>query len=246
MSDTPTTRPTVAQVVLGTFILVQLLFLILGNAVPFFLSGMEQKTAESLPAAPLRAVRTLTAGWVDLTGQGQVWNLFAPLVPMRAMFVEVEVECAADPARLLQLRSEFEPDEQGWYLHLPGSDDRLFHYEKDLAWPMMAWAVDPERVPREPEEWREYLTGSVRKQWRAYRAYLAWRSRSVCSRPESATLSIRMYPQSRAGQMAAAKDVVLLPLVRWRPDREAKQDSGTLPLEVYNVNTGHFVPLTRK
>ena len=218
----------------------QLLFLLLGNLVPFLLSGMEQKTAESLPAAPLRGVRALTEGWVDLTGQGQNWSLFAPLVPVRAMFVEVAVECPAESERVVRLRSEFEPDEQGWYLHLPGSDDRLFHYEKELAWPLAAWAIDPERVPREPEEWREYLTESVRKHWRAYRTYLAWRSRSVCSQPESATLAVRMYPPSSAGRMPAAKDIALLPLVRWRPSRKASELGS---LEVYDVNAKQFLML---
>jgi len=244
MSETATSRPSIAQVLLGVFILVQMLFLFLGNLVPFFLSGMEPKTAKSIAAAPLRAVRALTEGWVDLTGQGQNWSLFAPLVPVRAMFIEVEVDCPDGSERVVRLLSRFEPDKQGWYLHLPGSDDRLFHYEKELAWPMVAWAIDPERVNLEQADWQEYLTGRVRKQWRAYRAYLAWRGESLCNRPESVILSVRMYPPSSAGQMPAAKDVTLLPLVRWRP-QDAGEKVSERQLEVYDVNTRQFLPLAR-
>ena len=244
MTETPSSRPTVAQVLLGVFILGQLLFLLLGNAVPFLLSGIEPETVQSMPAAPLRGVRSLTDGWVQLTGQGQNWSLFAPLVPLRAMFVALEVDCPDGPERVIRLLSEFEPDEQGWYFHFPGSGDRLFHSEKELAWPLAAWAVDPDRVVREPVQWQEYLTQEVRKHWRAYRAYLTWRSGSCCHRPESVVLSVRLYPPSVAGQMPAEKDIIVFPVVRCRLDHEGEPDA-TLPLEVYDTHKRQFLPLSR-
>jgi hypothetical protein len=246
MTETSPSRPTIAQVLLGGFILVQLLFLLLGNLVPFLLSALPAAAAKSVPAASLRAVRVLTDDWVQLTGQGQTWNLFAPLVPMRAMFVTVEIDCPEGPQRTVEVRSGFDPDERGWYLHLPGSDDRLFHYQKELAWPLVAWTVvKPERIAQEADDWQDYLTGQVRKQWRAYRSYLAWASASSCRRPESVVLVVRMYPPSAAGRAPNEQDVLRILLVRWQPGLDAERDGNLLPLDVYDLNRHRFLPLSR-
>jgi hypothetical protein len=236
---------------LGVFVVGQLLFLVLGNFVPFFVSLIPEDRRNAALAQPLVAVEKVTQGWIHLTGQGQGWRLFAPEVQKRALFVSVEIE-NDDPAKTpLQLPSSFEPDASGWYLHLPGSDDRLFHLEKELSWPLVGW--NAEGTNAREQEWQEDM---IRDQWRAYVSYLEFRAWKQLGDlhfcfvtreellPRSMILSVRIYPPSVAGQQPDVSKVVTRKLVRWQPAQQPPE--GFLPLEVYNEGTERFQFLAKE
>jgi hypothetical protein len=234
MSSAPVPGAPARRFLLGLFIVGQLVFLLVGNLVPFVLSALSENWQGSRLPTALAALGSLSDGWVQLSGQGQVWRLFAPQVQTRALFVRIETESPAPGVRS-QLASCFEPDASGWYLHLPGGGDRLFLVESELVWPLVAW--DPDLQRKEPEQWYDYLVQSVRAKWRAYRTYLAWRT-SKAPRAESVELSIRIYSLSLAGRPFDPSAIVTLALLRWRPDLPTPE--GFLPLELYDERTGKY------
>ena len=184
-----------------------------------------------------------TDGWVQLTGQGQGWRLFAPQVQTRALFPSVTTEVKGPPPALHQLSSYCEPANPNWFFHFPGSGDRLFHVEKEVYWlPMVAW--DPEQIRNDPQGWHNYVVASVRDRWRRIRTYLAWRIRGEPVPPEVVYLSVHVYPLSAAGRRILPAEIVTVPLVRWRPAWQPPE--GYLPIEVYNEETGAYQPIPVK
>jgi hypothetical protein len=215
-----------APVLLGAFVVWQLVFLLAANAIRF----VRFQSAEG-PAPPVLAGAGAAAdGWAALTGQHQAWNLFAPMAPVRALFVAVRAD---GPAGRWTTPSPFEPDGEGRYFHPPGSGDRLWHAEKEVSLPYLAW--DPVETARRPAEWRDYLHGRLRDRWRGCHAYLAWQRgrwlRAHPGGPEPAefTLLVVAYSPSRGPQRPALPEATL-EVVRWRP--AAAAPAGRLPLEV--------------
>jgi hypothetical protein len=241
MSTVPPRVKVLGRFLLGLFIAGQLVFLVVGNLGPFIWDGLSDKQKRSVLARPLVVVNKLAEAWVQLTGQGQGWRLFAPQVQTRALFISVETEIEAPPAPPRRLASYSEPDSPGWYLHLPGSGDRLFHVEKELSWPLVAW--DPTKILKDPRVWlEEYLIPSIRKHWRSYRSYLAWRIRDhEGSPPRAVILSVHIFPLSSAGLRILPSEVITLPLVRWRPGWQVPE--GFLPVEVYDEQAKMFRPV---
>jgi hypothetical protein len=205
----PTRAAALARVALGLFILWQLVFLVASNATSFLLLY----TAETGDA--LRPITATTDGWASLTGQAQNWRLFAPLVPMRSLFLQVDFHGPDGAARV---SSEFEPADATCYFHLPGCGDRLWHVEKTLAWPCVAY--DPDAVAARPDEWRAYLDDRARANDRAARAYLAWKRRAFerdhPALPSRAIdLGVRIY--SRSHQPDAVTPEAHQLLLHWEP-----------------------------
>jgi hypothetical protein len=220
----------VAQLLLGTFVVWQLVFLLAGNA------------AALLPEPARRVVGTAPWAWDFVTGQGQRWNLFAPQLPGRALFLVVEAHTSDHPP--VRVSSPFEAPSEGGYFHGPGSGDRLFHVEKELLWPFIVF--DTKEVAARSEEWRAYLDEQLRTRWQAYRGYLAWQRREYrrahpgAVDPDEWILLARIYPPSVAGTCPAWDEIVEVPFVRWRPG--ALPLKGCLPLEVYDSGRWLWLP----
>lgn len=210
-------RPSFRQVVLGLFIIGQLIFLPMANLCGLF-QWAQPKLVEN--HQPLHVVHEITSQHGRMTGQVQNWRLFAPEVPTKAAFLTVELRWLGPPPRAERLPSFFEPNDPFHYLHGPGSGDRLFHYENRLSWPFMAW--DRESVAQRPEEWQQYLADDVRRQGLALRAYLRWRMMQYQQEhpgtplPDEAILRVRLYPTRAPGQ-EVSPDCVEMPLARWSP-----------------------------
>jgi hypothetical protein len=225
-----TPRTSLPQLLLGVLVVWQLVFLVADNAAPF------------LPAPARAVIGPAPSAWETLTGQGQKWNLFSPRLPERALFLVVEVRTL--DGRSIRLPSSFGPEDGDNYFHAPGSDDRLFHVEKELFW--LFNVFESKEVEARAEEWRAYLEERVRARWRAYRDYLAWRRReylrqhAAISGPEEWVLLVRVYPRSVAGAHPLREEIVEVPLVRWRP--EAVPPAGCLPLEVYDAGIWRWLP----
>jgi hypothetical protein len=229
MPETPPQRLRLGQVLLGLFVVWQLLFLVVSNATHFLGFAGQAGTEERPLGRVLSAASAVTDGWIDLTGQGQNWRLFAPMVPVRATFVTAEL---GTPWTGWVMERLNEPADPGWYFHPPGPGDRLWHAEKELAWPLVAW--DPDAQDARDREWRRYLRDSFRPRWRAYRNYLAWRLREFQrdhpdDPPRELFLRGSVYFPS-AGKEQPPGCQATLRLLRWRPSVEPFP-AGCLPLE---------------
>src|SRR5437868_5393495 len=101
-------RPTLAQVVLGLFVVWQLFFLGAANVIGLLSQGGKEEGEVSdcrVPPIPERGdlvqtathlVGGLTGHWAKWTGQIQAWWLFAPEVPEQATFPVVELRWDSD------------------------------------------------------------------------------------------------------------------------------------------------------
>jgi hypothetical protein len=259
-------RPGIAQVALGLFIVWQILFLAAANLLPILPHGEpedgELSDSRCVPPPPegggplqpvINLAGRLTDCWTKWTGQMQAWWLFAPAVPPQATFPLVELrwdgpagsaESAVPPP--VRLRSVLEPDDPTCYCRLPGSHDRLFHYEIRLGLVLLYW--DEQSLARHPDEWRRMLMERVRRQWRSMRAYLRWRSEHFREEhperpePNELVLYIHVYRIPRPGEPADyAHGPVEVPLARWRPTAEGTP--GRLPLEAWDPVARRFVEL---
>jgi hypothetical protein len=239
MPRTSRSRPTFWQILLGLFVAWQLLFLLAGNAariLPAILPSHEEPNHLNELVSSVSAV---TEGWMQLTGQSQGWRLFAPTVPTRALFVTVELSGPGD-ARVMA--SFFEPAPAGHFFHQPGSGDRLWHMEKNLAWPFVAW--DADAVAQRPGEWRQYLEDSIRHQWRAYRGFLAWRLRKFHEEhpeepaAEALYLQVQVFTPSAGTEQPASRQITVL-VLRWRPGHEPPP--GCLPLEMHKRGRWYYL-----
>jgi hypothetical protein len=195
----------------------------------------------------------VTTAWAQLTGQQQAWWLFAPTFPEEATFPVVELRWDEDgspnPIQPVRLRSTLEPADPREYLRLPGSFDRLFHYEVRLG---LIYLYGHERTfHADPESWRRLLADRVRRQWRSMRAYLRWRVQQFRHEhpelplPRQAILLIGIYRTPATGQTPLVwQGPVDEPLARWLP--QAIPQEGCLPVEAYDPVTRGFVSLKRK
>jgi hypothetical protein len=245
-------------VMLGVFILWQLAFLVLANLLEFFphrvhrldeFTSYREYPAEAVNPSPLvHALPAVTDCWSQLTGQYQMWWLFAPDFPRQATFPVVELRWD-DPATgspPVLLLSSLEPANTASYFHPPNSCDRLLHYEAYLGLGLEYWN-DPTE-PADVDAWRKILSDVVRSQWKSIRAYLRWRIADFRARhpelppPDEARLLIRIYPTPTSG--AARGDRLAprdLPFARWRCNEN--ESSSTLSVEEYDPFSGRYVSL---
>jgi hypothetical protein len=251
-------RPRLAQVVLGLFVVWQVVFLgassifgLVPRTQPEEGELIDSRPIPSIPAhnEPVReAINTITNVtdfWAGLTGQSQVWWLFAPNPPRNSTFVAVDLhwEQADGTRATVRLPSFFEPADPTHYFRPPGADDRLYHWDARFGLMYSSWRE--ESFTREAEFWRDALAGRVRRQWKSLRAYLRWRANTYQHEhpdrpaPTAADLVVRIYPKPLPGQPAWSGPIpVELPLARWRPTEP--QRDGSLPVEAYDPVTRTF------
>jgi len=244
--------------VLGLFIVWQLVFLVLANLLEFIphrarrldeFTGYRERPAELVNAKPAVHVLAAVADcWAQLTGQYQMWWLFAPNFPPQATFPVVELRwddpaAGSAPVRLL---SSLEPANTASYFRPPTSADRLLHYEMNLCLGLMYW--DEPTDPAEVEMWKKLLGDIVRCQWKSIRAYLRWRTNEYLADhpdlppPDEARLLVRIYPTPPAGAAPADRQPPYdQPFARWRCAEDGP--STFLPVEGYEPFAGRYIPL---
>lgn len=198
---------------LGLFILIQLAFLFIANAasVAFYFQS-ENATAAMLWSAG----GALSEPWAHLTAQEQYWRMFAPSVPPRTLFVRMRLHIDDE---IVLVPSEFEPLPGRPILHLPGSGERMWHVEKNLANPMIAY--DADKVVARLDEWRAYLRQAIAKERSRYLAYMAWRSRHYLAArgdqriPHQIDLLVSIHSLSSHDRPSVPEFELLM--LRWRP-----------------------------
>jgi hypothetical protein len=264
--DTPAPRPTLRQVLLGLFVVWQLIFLLGANVLEFIphrpverdelTDFRESNHLSSQSRGLLGWVAAPTDLWAEATGQYQVWWLFAPHVPTQATFLAVDlrwdddsalapVASSATPAPV-RLLSDLEPADPAVYFRWPGSRERQFHYEVRLALHYLFW--DEQEAASQIEDWKPFIRCRVTRQWRSLRAYLRWqlqafqREHPELPSPRQAVLSVRLYHIPPAGQRLPIGPVEV-PLARWWIHEDGPADC--LPIEVYDPFARRFERLPK-
>jgi hypothetical protein len=242
-------RPTLAQRLLGLFVVAQLLFLVCSNVLAFFplsvteegeLTDARSGPHSEAPSTQLLLLEKANAGlqaWAHATGQVQTWWLFAPSFPARSTFPVVTLHWNADPAFTVRLPSIQEPLDPTSYFRPPGSHDRFFHYEVRLG--LLATGMDQENLEQEADAWSEAIRQRVRRQWKSMRAFMRWRAAAFgAEHPErpaadEIVLSMRIYKTPEPGAQATARTPPIeQPLARWVPALEGRSDC--LPVEAFD------------
>ena len=253
---------------LGLLVCWQLAFIPLSNLVDAFphralthdeLSELREVYPEQRLESPLIDVAaSATDAWSRLTGQYQMWWLFAPRFPSQAVFPAVELRWGADAGSSpihppVSLRSTHDPADPRVYVRMPSSLDRLFHYEVRLASTLAYWN-EANVVPADQDAWRQFLRDCVHRQAKSISAYLRWRLRTWqaehadVAAPSELVLSIRIYPTVRrmdaATQTGEPIEMPLarLPLVASGPASDVLSDAARI--EAYDPFTKRFVPVS--
>ncbi len=260
----------IRQVLLGLFVVWQLGFLAVANLMPFVPHGTFQEgelsDARSNPQLPdmhgpaqdaINAISTVAEVWARGTGQVQAWWLFAPTFPDESVFPAVELRWDEPSTGAVKekptyapvrLGSIIEPENPRHYFHVPGSGDRLFHYEVRLG--LIFWGWSEESLKEHPDLWQQAIETRVRHQAKSIRAYLRWRVDRYLAEhrdlppPKQAILFVRLYKTPPAGQQLAWKGPYELPLARWLPEQESTP--GTLALQMCDPVTGSYKRLPSK
>lgn len=217
---TPATSSTSTQslksYLLGLFIVVQLAFIAVANV-----GSIALYNASSNPAAALiwEVGGAFSEPWAHVTGQEQYWRMFAPSVPARAMFIRMRLRLEGATELL---PSDFEAPPGEPILHWPGPGERLWHVEKDLAAPFVAY--DPDEVAANPNEWRAYLENAINAQRHRYLAYMAWKVRRYQDAtgdkraPQHVDLLISIHTRSWHDRHSTPESELLT--LRWTPSLE--------------------------
>jgi hypothetical protein len=243
-------------VLLGAFVVWQLVFIVASNLFDLFphrihrldemTSFRELLAGTKNPRPVIHALASVTDCWAQLTGQYQMWWLFAPDFPQQATFPVVELrwdDAALPPIRLL---SPTEPANTASYFHPPDSTDRLLHYEVNLG---LGYAYfDQAEAAEAPDKWRRRHFDMVSSQWKSMRAYMQWKTtRFLAQRPDlpppdEVRLLIRLYPSPPPGAVPAQRSPPYdLPYSRWRCAEQGSSDF--LPVEAYDLFTERYVAL---
>ncbi len=144
--------------------------------------------------------------WAQATGQLQAWWLFAPSFPTEATFPLVTLHWDQGESADVRLRCAEEPNDPTFYIRLPGSQDRLFHYEMRLG--LVATAADADSLKQHTAEWRDLFKDRVGRQWKSMRAYMRWRTETYRKEhpdlppPDEVTLSFRAYKTPNPGTLS--------------------------------------------
>lgn len=259
-------RPTLARcqgVLLGGFVVVQLIYLIAANLLPllpqhvaaqgevtddFTFSGRTFKS--DYLQTPLETATAVTRKYGEATGQMQSWALFAPAIAQQATFPVVELEWNyGQTPRLVKLTSQFELADPAHYVRFGLSDSRLFNYEFRIT--QSLWFCTDEALASDPELWQEWLAHRAGRQQRSLHAYLRWKVWRYAKEhpdeplPTAAVLYVRCYPIAPPGSAETDELPHDRPLVRLNSTRRKLSErpgefGHAAELEVFNPVTKQF------
>jgi hypothetical protein len=244
-----------AETLLGLFVAWQIAFLVTASLFEFYphrvhrldelTSYRELLAGTKNPSPVVHALASVTDCWSQLTGQYQMWWLFAPDFPPQATFPVVELRWDDPALRLppVRLQSSLEPADTASYFHLPGSADRLLHYEVNLGLGYAYWTEQD--AASDPANWRRLHRDLVQSQWKSMRAYMRWRMNAHLAEhpdlppPDDVRLLICLHPSPAAGMPANSRSLPIdRPFARWRPAETGSPD--ILPVEAFEASSGQY------
>jgi hypothetical protein len=230
MTTSSSPRPTLAQVLLGFFVVWQLVFLLAANFFGMLPHGMpetDEVTDELNVPGPMEAglaqdfinfVNDTTSKYAQLTGQFQAWYLFAPRFPHQAVFPTVEFRWDEDLPPVRQLAAARPPREEGdepryppaWAAALPADPGRAVELRSVLE------PDDPNRYFRPFGTWDRLL----HYEFRLSLLFLYWTEDYFDSEPDGWSYAINDRVRRQWKSIRA--------YLRWRLDR-FQQEHPELP-----------------
>jgi hypothetical protein len=253
---------TIWQKTVGLFVTWQLLFLVLVNLLAFLplaeadddelTDARAGSTRTDEQAERHKALEFINDGlltYARATGQIQAWWLFAPSFPEESTFPLVTLHWAQGQQKDVRLYCSQEPEDPTYYVRLPGSRDRLFHYEMRLG--LVDIGLRDETLEQYRPIWRDVYQTRVRRQWKSIRAYVRWRAETFAKEhpdlrsPDEITLAFRVYPTPAHNISPLKWEAPLeLPLARYRPALDGRTDY--LPVEYFDPIQNRFCLLDLK
>ncbi len=221
---------------LGLLIAWQLLFIPLANYLEFYphrMAGTGELTdyRELAPGSPqvypvVNGLSRVTDAWAQVTGQYQMWWLFAPQFPPASTFPEVKVtwkdEASDTDNETVSLRSSFEPPASGDYFRLSPGSDRLFLYEMHLGIGLTWWK--PHEIPTDADEiadWQKHFRSLAQRQRQSLTQYALWRAEAYFAehpdqkkQTHELVLGMNWYSSDKTAQAKALPPAEFIPILR--------------------------------
>jgi hypothetical protein len=263
MNEIPGAAPNVKSgwrsILLGAFVLFQLIYLPLSNLVqlaprelPIESGERDIRVQREGTASSIRPIQEAINGigtaidrYGEFTGQVQAWSLFAPGFGQQAVFPIVEC-FFLDGQRLvkIKLRPTIEPADADDYFRWPGSYSRIAGYEFLLA--AIYLNFSEESLAKRGAEWSEAVRDHVRQHQKSLEAYFRWNLRKVRRRypdlpvPQEMVVQVHIVPSPKPGE-STRPPTLTLPLARWIPSRQPERSF--LPIDAYDPVANEFIRL---
>jgi hypothetical protein len=244
MNEPQSKTPRWVRVLVGVFVVWQLVFLMTVNLTNFLEEEGRLKDRQSRSVNLMLNVQRLMHFWSDSTLQREYWGLFRE-IPKQSRFPAVELAWR-EPQQgepTLLLRSFEEPDNPGNFLMLNPLTDRLHNHEVSLELIFDAWETRAAIV--EPDQREKALAELIRVWYRPLWAYMQRRieqhrlSHPNMPAPTEAILLWRVYPALAPGEDGPPKGPIRREVVRWRASRPVDPES--IPLEVYDPQGNRYI-----
>jgi hypothetical protein len=232
--DNSKARPGVRSILLGLFVVFQLLYLPLSNLLQLVPREMPAQEGDDIR---IQRVGTVTANrpvqetinglgtfvdrYGEASGQAQVWSLFADF-RNQSIYPIVEFEFGENDERFL-MRNEpvlMRSDPQR-YLRWPSPSSRLMSYEFLLA--VVYWRYSEQSLEQRGPEWRDAVRDHVQHQQKSLQAYFRFQLATLkrlhpeLPEPRAGILKIVIHPSPKPGERNRPP-AYTLPLARWSPD----------------------------
>jgi hypothetical protein len=253
MDDTANakTPPGIKSILLGLFVLFQLIYLPLSNLIQFVPRDMPKPTGEfdirkqregtvtdnQQIQGAINGVGTFLDRYGELSGQVQYWSLFAPEFGRQTIFPVVEFEFGDGDERY---RMRFEPHylrtDPSSYLRWPRPDSRLVGYEFLLA--SVYWDYSEDSLRENGPVWRDAIREHVRRQQKPLDAYFRFslamlkRQHPDLPEPHAGVLRVWIHPSPKPGE-SNRPPAYSMPLARGTPQSA---------IEAYDPIEKSFVP----
>lgn len=247
---------TSAKVVLGLFVVSQVLYMLGSNALGFLKDAGKLRPTLGLLRSDgdgaLDAVYGALKHWGDLTGQPQGWSLFAPDVARSSRFPQLELrweplpdgQAAADVRAPVVLPPEGEPEDVARYFR-PGGF-RYRYWMRNLNVPL--WEDEGEPEEAIAVRWQRSIRKKIMEDRDTFRVFMAWRWRKFHEShpdvppPTQMILRMRRYDIPPPHQVPWGwKDAVVIPVARGRLDQGFAPDK--IRIEMFDPVTRRFIAL---
>ena len=198
----------IGRVLLGIFVIWQLVFLITSNLIGFLQDNRTRMLPEVRQSVEVMApgwaekqgvawevtetIASLDTEWSQLTGQDQKWALFAPAIARECVFPAIELRWENESQLVL---SDYEPTDLNSYFR--AGSYRLQRYERNLA--LTLAPLDGETSTKTAERWREEIRAFVTEWTHILDGYIDWRVRQAMQQwpgrtwPREVVLIMRRY-----------------------------------------------------
>ena len=235
-------KPGWRSVLLGVFVLFQVVYLPLANLIqlvpreiPVEKGELDIHIQREGKATDLqwaqRGINGLGSAidrWGEMSGQVQAWKLFAEFETQSVFPI---VDCITDDGKTISrmpINPEYFPSDPAHYFRWPGARSRLASYSFLLA--DIYGQYNPESLKTHGDQWRDAVFQDVRRQQRSLEAYFRFALKRfhelnpAARMPGEMILRVLVIPSPTPGS-STFPGRFTVPLARWVPHRAPKTGS---------------------